>query len=759
MTLVSISGASSLDLSTPTAPIIYAGFAGSCAGDGINTCDSCTGAVKSGMTIWPCNKKNAYPSLVLNIRVQTTTVGANTTNATIKIGGKEYTPTIPLAFADGILTVQLTWSEICNSPEVNKGAQCEGGSFPADLDIGFSVTANGTTATDSLSFKLRTRVAATDGSDWFYPDCANTSTPNTGACHFTVFPGDGKIYADNFSVADGYPTAAAAGIEYTDVVFFYEMEATSGESDSSIISRITNKSPTFSLGVNKAASPPLADNRINGLTNGVRYCMAMANQDASGIISFFTPIPVAGLPGGVTPVSPTDLCTTPTPVVGLLDDKHCFIATAAFGTDMAPEVQSFRAFRNKFLLPHPWGKSFVKFYYKHSPFYANLIAESEVTKFIVRSALWPLLLFARLSVSLGFWASFLLMTFAVLFLCALLRNGFLKKRFRGGMFVIIAITFLIQYARAQEVESAPKEPPFVQEENEFDTPVNKQQEAPLNIQDEVQDATEPEEERPVEEEQTVVKEPSVGSESERSQQPRVARQPRKGGVEYIEHPLAAKGLTAITKDGAYIYKTKKIEEKNNSGIVRLGMMDPPKIVATDGATFESMYSKGQQSIFMFDYEWHPFSGYGKLGVQAGVGLLMAYGNGRFATTGPLTNTPAKEKYTFVAIPLSLGVIYRLEWLNRQWLAPYVAGGGVYIPVAEIRDDGKSPNTVGTPGAYGSAGMLFNISAMNRDTAFNLSSEYGITNLWVSVDYRYLKTFNEALDFSSNIFGGGIVIDY
>ncbi|NUN07074.1 MAG: hypothetical protein HUU57_15100, partial [Bdellovibrio sp.] len=70
-----------------------------------------------------------------------------------------------------------------------------------------------------------------------------------------------------------------------------------------------------------------------------------------------------------------------------------------------------------------------------------------------------------------------------------------------------------------------------------------------------------------------------------------------------------------------------------------------------------------------------------------------------------------------------------------------------------------PSLVGTPGGYGAAGLLLNITAMNRDTAFTLRSEYGIANLWVSLDYRYLKTFNEDLDFSSNILGAGIVADY
>ncbi len=352
--------------------------------------------------------------------------------------------------------------------------------------------------------------------------------------------------------------------------------------------------------------------------------------------------------------------------------------------------------------------------------------------------------------------------------------------------VLLLASLSFHFSGAQDVESAPQEPPFVQEENEFEAPAEDQD--LLSIEDEIQSA-EPEkkketvnlneqstgetkkleEELSLEEETApVVEAPTVVSPApvapvvmpkSASSEGSVARS-AKGGVEYIHHPQAAQGLLAITKDGSYIYKTKETGEFNKTGSFRMGMMDPPKIVAADGTTFDMMYSSGQQPVFMFDYEWQPFTGYGKLGVQAGFGLLVANGNGRFASTDPTINgQQAKEKYTFLAIPLSAGVVYRLEWLRRQWFAPYVAGGGTYVAVAEFRDDGKTPSGVGTPGAYGSVGMLFNVSAVDRGTAFTLSSEYGIANLWVSVDYRYLQTFNEDLDFSSSIIGAGIVVDY
>lgn len=429
VTLVSITGDSAQDLSEATSPKIYAGFTGCTTGDGTNVCDTCTGEIKTGSKLWTCNKKSTYPNLKLIVRVQTATAGVTVADSIVTIGGKDYTPTTVSSVADGILTVQLTWSEICNHSEVGRGSNCDGGNFTTDLGVGFKTTTNGSTTTDTLTFKIYARVASVDSSDWFHTDCGTMAgTANAGACHFTAFPGDEKVYANDLAVVEGYPATGATGINYTNAVFFYEQKLASDVDDDATIARINNKtSPLFELGVNTAASPPFADNRITGLSNGTRYCFVMANKDATGTISYFTPITGSGA------VLSSTLCTEPSKVVGLLDDKSCFIATAAFGSDMAPEVQSFRDFRNKYLLPYSWGRSFVKFYYKHSPFYANLIAENEVTKSIVRGALWPLLFFARMTVNMGFWFSFVLLSLSVASLYILFRNRVFKRRFRGEM--------------------------------------------------------------------------------------------------------------------------------------------------------------------------------------------------------------------------------------------------------------------------------------------------------------------------------------
>lgn len=67
----------------------------------------------------------------------------------------------------------------------------------------------------------------------------------------------------------------------------------------------------------------------------------------------------------------------------------CFIATAAYGSDMEPDVALLRNFRDEYLLTNLPGKLFVKSYYTVSPPIANIIREHELLKAITRTLLAP----------------------------------------------------------------------------------------------------------------------------------------------------------------------------------------------------------------------------------------------------------------------------------------------------------------------------------------------------------------------------------
>ncbi len=66
------------------------------------------------------------------------------------------------------------------------------------------------------------------------------------------------------------------------------------------------------------------------------------------------------------------------------DDEFCFIATAAYGTPTAEEINILRQFRDDFLRDSALGNGFINFYYQTSPPLADFIAEHEVLRTVVR---------------------------------------------------------------------------------------------------------------------------------------------------------------------------------------------------------------------------------------------------------------------------------------------------------------------------------------------------------------------------------------
>ena len=65
----------------------------------------------------------------------------------------------------------------------------------------------------------------------------------------------------------------------------------------------------------------------------------------------------------------------------------CFIATAAYGTSTAEEIDTLRAFRDEVLLQNSLGSRLVDLYYEVSPPVADFISEHEGLRTLVRELL------------------------------------------------------------------------------------------------------------------------------------------------------------------------------------------------------------------------------------------------------------------------------------------------------------------------------------------------------------------------------------
>jgi hypothetical protein len=80
----------------------------------------------------------------------------------------------------------------------------------------------------------------------------------------------------------------------------------------------------------------------------------------------------------------------------------CFIATAAYGSPLAPHIAVLRNFRDRYLLTNPVGEAFCRFYARFSPPAAEIIKRHENLKMLVRWALAPVIFVIEYPLSLGF---------------------------------------------------------------------------------------------------------------------------------------------------------------------------------------------------------------------------------------------------------------------------------------------------------------------------------------------------------------------
>jgi hypothetical protein len=136
----------------------------------------------------------------------------------------------------------------------------------------------------------------------------------------------------------------------------------------------------------RAGQYSVKGHQLTGLENNVPYWFAVAAVDVNGnegpLSAISTAMPV--------PVLDFFEAYRAGPEAGHDKGGYCFIATAAFGSNMADQVWTLRVFRDRFLLTWGPGRAFVATYYALSPPLADFIAGSDTLRATVRVMLWPL---------------------------------------------------------------------------------------------------------------------------------------------------------------------------------------------------------------------------------------------------------------------------------------------------------------------------------------------------------------------------------
>lgn len=132
---------------------------------------------------------------------------------------------------------------------------------------------------------------------------------------------------------------------------------------------------TVSANVNRYSDP--------GLSKGTMYYYRVRSYNTAGSS------PYSNETSTLTFESGEDNSTTSSS--GGSGSPNCFIATAAFGSYLDPNVKVLRKFRDDYLLTNALGKTFVNLYYELSPPLANYISEHETFRTMTRWTLTPLI--------------------------------------------------------------------------------------------------------------------------------------------------------------------------------------------------------------------------------------------------------------------------------------------------------------------------------------------------------------------------------
>jgi len=211
--------------------------------------------------------------------------------------------------------------------------------------------------------------------------------------HLSVISSDNEIELNNFSpldllhvdklnrsklFADGfYPLNSIVH-----VIIYSEEQLQVIKTSSEIIASMGNANELQKNGWYFISNKLASDDEINKLD--LRYLFGKTNSvDKQQLLLSIVPV--------VENVTPSDVSQNDVSQNG----GGCLIATAAFGSEMAPQVQFLREIRDNTVLQTESGSTFMtgfnQFYYSFSPYIADYERENPTFKETVKLALTPLL--------------------------------------------------------------------------------------------------------------------------------------------------------------------------------------------------------------------------------------------------------------------------------------------------------------------------------------------------------------------------------
>jgi hypothetical protein len=227
-----------------------------------------------------------------------------------------------------------------------------------------------------------------------------TDTPASGASRFEALPGTSNVVSvDARPITDSSPPADITGLATANVtsvsvdVTFIAPSDVGGAGVSGYDVRVRANDPitdanfdssmpvTATIVPNPAGSPQAFE--IDGLLPETPYWVGIRAFDACHNESNLAVVTL----------------TTAQRENGTVD--ACFVATAAYGSLMANDVELLRTFRDRMLKSNAIGELFVETYYTFGPPVAGIVGDSELLRATARGVLAPLIDAVRKIIPLG----------------------------------------------------------------------------------------------------------------------------------------------------------------------------------------------------------------------------------------------------------------------------------------------------------------------------------------------------------------------
>ena len=223
-------------------------------------------------------------------------------------------------------------------------------------------------------------------------DTITTGVAGSGAERFAVRTDNGTPYrvrVDAFVEDDAVKPAAPGTMSITDITTKTARLTFMAPGDDDYLGKVRRyemryvaskfmDEDTFTAGIELKPDFQIGDGgdmvsvAVTGLINGTDYTIGVRayddcmNRGATSFITFKTPERIEG------------------------EVDWCFIATAAYGSTLANDVELLRRFRDTFLQTSVLGELAVEAYYTFGPAIAGVVRESEVVRATARAVLSPI---------------------------------------------------------------------------------------------------------------------------------------------------------------------------------------------------------------------------------------------------------------------------------------------------------------------------------------------------------------------------------